>query len=102
MNIPSFLLLLDFECSMQRISHKVVSNEVDGDTITLGSRQTVKDCKTQCVHKSDCRGVQYDVDQQGDHVCFLITGPLLIQDDKCCDLYIKTCPGETSLKSRWK
>ena len=77
---------------------KSLSYQADGYIITLGSRQTVEDCLTECSRSEVCRGVQYDTHQQGnvEEECYMITEPLIVEEDNCCDVYVKTCPGETS------
>ena len=80
---------------------KAVPVNAEGSSITLGSLQSVDYCATECARSKNCRGVQYDVHQAGSRECFLVTEPLLVQDDSCCDVYVKTCPGETSLTCKY-
>ena len=35
-----------------------------------------------------------------DLICTIVTESMIVQDNGCCDLYIKTCPGETRLESK--
>ena len=35
-----------------------------------------------------------------DLICTIVTESMIVKDNGCCDLYIKTCPGETRLESK--
>lgn len=93
---------LDFQCTMPKLSGKTLSYQADGFTIILGSRQTVDHCITECTRSETCWGVLYNTAQPGnqEEECFMVTQPLMVKDDSCCDVYVKTCPGETSLASK--
>ena len=89
---------LDFQCTLHKLPGKSLSYEAERRKIILGSRQTVSDCLTDCSRLAECLGVQYNIHQPQDKEkeCYMIIEPLIVEDDTCCDVYVKTCPGETT------
>ena len=82
---------------------KSLSYQADHKKIILGSRQTVEDCLADCSRSAECLGVQYDTRQpeNREKECYMITEPLITEDDICCDVYVKTCPGETTASCKY-
>ena len=94
-------ILIEFQCVMRPLRGKAVLGAVENTTMPIGSRQSVEDCNTECKRSATCHGVLYDINQQGDRVCTIVRESIIVQDNGCCDLYIKTCPGETRLESKF-